>query len=70
MTARVCLCSGRAVEAGAEGLSKVQDSYMYKKLYPVVAPYTDPAVDRITHSAALTAVVDHLRPAAPPGVKA
>ena len=32
------------------------------KLYPVVACYADPALDRITHSPYYYAVLDHLKP--------
>jgi hypothetical protein len=33
------------------------------KLYPVISPYADPALDRITHSPYYSAVLEHLKPA-------
>lgn len=48
----------RAVDMGAEQLSKVQETVVYRTLQPAL----DPALDAISHSAPYTALVDHLRP--------
>ncbi len=32
------------------------------KLYPVISPYADPALAKVTHSALYASVVDHLKP--------
>jgi hypothetical protein len=41
----------RAVETGAEVLSKVQHTYFYQtaanKIYPLVSPYADPVLDKV-----------------------
>lgn len=52
----------KAVDMGAEQLSKVADSAVVKTLYPAISPYADPALDAITQSDTYTALVDHLRP--------
>lgn len=44
---------------GAEQLSKVQGSAVYKTYLKGVA---DPALDAISHSGPYNALVDHLRP--------
>lgn len=49
----------RAVDMGAEQLSRVQDSAVYKTYLKAVA---DPALDAIAHSGPYTALVGHLRP--------
>jgi hypothetical protein len=63
----------RAVETGAGVLSKVQETGLYKaaadKLYPVVSPYFDPALDRVTHSHYYEAVRNHLKPIDTPVAK-
>lgn len=48
----------KAVDMGAEQLSKVQETVVYRTLQPAL----DPALDAISHSAPYTALVDHLRP--------
>lgn len=44
----------------------MQDTYVYQvaanRLYPVVSPIADPALDKLTHSPVYTAVKDHLTP--------
>lgn len=32
------------------------------KLYPVISPYADPALEKVMHSALYASVVDHLKP--------
>lgn len=51
-------CFYRAVDIGAEQLSKVQEMGVYKAVQPAL----DPALDAILHSAPYAALVDHLRP--------
>ena len=54
---------GRALNTGA---LQVTQSAVYRtaatRLYPVISPYADPALDKITHSPYYQAAVDHLRP--------
>lgn len=57
-------CAGRAVEAGAHRLGKVQESYVFRKLHPVVAPITDPPIRLVTETDYFHALTDHLRPVA------
>ena len=44
-----------------------QDNFFYRtaahRLYPVIADYADPALDKLVHSPYYSAVVDHLKPA-------
>lgn len=46
--------------------SFLQDTFVYQvaanRLYPVVSPLADPALDRLTHSPVYTAVKDHFTP--------
>jgi hypothetical protein len=51
----------------ADGIVKrVQGNLVYRAaahtLYPVISPYADPALDKITHSPYYTAVLQHLKP--------
>jgi len=45
---------------------QVTGSLVYRvaasKLYPVISPYADPALAKVTHSALYASVVDHLKP--------
>ena len=45
----------------------LQDNFFYRtaahRLYPVIADYADPALDKLVHSPYYSAVVDHLKPA-------
>ena len=50
---------------GAEQLGRVQESYVYRALYPRVAAYADPALDAVTSTDTYHALVDHLRPVQP-----
>lgn len=47
-------------------LCTMQDTYVYQvaasRLYPVVSPIADQALDKLTHSPVYTAVKDHLTP--------
>jgi hypothetical protein len=58
----------RALETACGIVHRVQDTMVYRaaanKLYPVISPYADPALDKITHSQLYSAVVDHLKPCA------
>lgn len=51
--------------------SGLQDTYVYQvaanRLYPVVSPIADPALDKLTHSPVYTAVKDHLTPSSGDG---
>lgn len=42
----------KAVDTGADVLTKVQTTYVYKtaanRLYPVISPYADPVIDKVT----------------------
>jgi hypothetical protein len=46
------------VDLGAEQLSRVQDTAVWRSMQPAL----DPAIDAISHSAPYAALVDHLRP--------
>jgi hypothetical protein len=48
----------KAVDLGAEQLSRVQDTAVWRSVQPAL----DPAIDAISHSAPYAALVDHLRP--------
>lgn len=43
-----------------------QDTFVYQtaanRLYPVIGPIADPALDKLTHSPVYTAVKDHFKP--------
>ncbi|KAK9843460.1 hypothetical protein WJX81_004052 [Elliptochloris bilobata] len=56
----------RALETASAIIHKVTGSLVYRvaasKLYPVISPYADPALAKVTHSALYASVVDHLKP--------
>lgn len=56
----------RTLELGASALATAQASLLYRKakenLYPLVAPYADPALNSVMASSYYKAVVDHLAP--------
>ena len=52
----------RAVDMTAEQLGKMQDSFVYKALYPRLLSYADPALDALASTETYTALKDHLRP--------
>lgn len=56
----------RAVDMGAEQLSKVQETSVWKTVQPAL----DPALGAISHSAPYAALVDHLRPQLAPSTAA
>lgn len=58
----------KAVETGADVFNKVQTTYVYKtaanRLYPVIAPYADPIVDKVSNSPYVNNAIDHVKPQA------
>lgn len=56
----------RALDVADGVVKRVQDTFVYQvaahRLYPVVSPLADPALDRLTHSPVYTAVKDHFTP--------
>lgn len=56
----------KAVDTGADVLTKMQTTYVYKtaanRLYPVISPYADPVIDKVSHSPYVNGVIDHLKP--------
>jgi hypothetical protein len=56
----------KAVDTGADVLTKVQTTYVYKtaanRLYPVISPYADPVIEKVSHSPYVNGVIDHLKP--------
>lgn len=48
-------------------LSRAQESFVYRKakenLYPVVAPYADPALEKVASSTYYKAALEHITPA-------
>ena len=56
----------RRLTPAACGVRQVTGSLVYRvaasKLYPVISPYADPALAKVTHSALYASVVDHLKP--------
>ena len=56
----------KAVQAGSESVSNIQGTSLYKnakdRLYPSVAPYADPALDKLQANGYYQAAVDHLKP--------
>ncbi|DBB16509.1 TPA: hypothetical protein ACH3X3_014776 [Trebouxia sp. C0006] len=56
----------RALDIADGVVKRVQDTYVYQvaanRLYPVVSPLADPALDKLTHSPVYTAVKHHFTP--------
>ena len=59
---RVLLRRCRAVDMTAEQLGKMQDSFVYKALFPRLLSYADPALDALASTETYNALKDHLRP--------
>ena len=64
----------KAVDTGSKILTKATETPVYKnaktKLYPSIAPYADPAYDKLTSNSYYKAAVDHLKPVSPYTAKA
>ena len=75
--ARVCPCPDhppaqghptyhKAYKGSMDTVSSISSTPLYQKaksdLYPTVAPYVDPALEKISHNSYYKAGVDHLKP--------